>query len=65
MTTASMTTRRTRMLMFLLVGVGLLLVIGANAHLLFAALNSQPDCIAHLKAGHAVPGAFGAADSAC
>jgi hypothetical protein len=42
-----------------------LVVLGANAHLLFAALDSQPDCVDHLKVGHGQQGAFGAADSAC
>jgi hypothetical protein len=42
-----------------------LLVIGANAHLLFAAITSQSACVDHLKVGHGQAGAFGAADSAC
>jgi hypothetical protein len=52
-------------LVVLLISAGLLVFIGANAHLLYAAVTSQPDCIAHLKTGHGQPGAYGAADSAC
>lgn len=52
-------------LVYALIVAGVLLVVGANAHLLYAALDSQPDCVAHLKVGHGQEGAFGAADSAC
>jgi hypothetical protein len=52
-------------LMYLMIAVATLLVLGANAHLLFAALESQPDCVAHLKVGHEQDGAFRAAASAC
>ncbi|RYG87394.1 MAG: hypothetical protein EON59_07600 [Alphaproteobacteria bacterium] len=54
-----------RTLMYLVIAAGTLLVVGANAHFLYAALESQPDCVAHLKVGHGQAGAFGAADSAC
>lgn len=52
-------------LTYLIIAMATLLVLGANAHLLFAALESQPDCVAHLKVGHGQHGAFGAAASAC
>jgi hypothetical protein len=52
-------------LMYLLIAIATLLVLGANAHLLFAALESQPDCVTHLMVGHGQIGAFGAAESAC
>lgn len=51
----------------LLVTSGLLLVAGANAHLVYVAVTSQPDCVAHVKAGDAAvqPGSLSAAQSAC
>ena len=56
----------------LLVLAGVLLVAGANAHLLYVALTSQPDCIAHVRQGdsrqgdaNAKPGQFAVAKSAC
>jgi hypothetical protein len=51
--------------MYLMIATATLVVLGANAHLLFAAVTSQPDCVDHLKVGHGQDGAFGAADSAC
>jgi hypothetical protein len=58
---------RTRWTVGLLVAGGLLLVVGANAHLLHAALTSQPDCVPHVRPGdnHAGPGQFSVAQSAC
>ena len=43
-----------------------ILVLAANAHLVYVAVTSQPDCVPHLKqadAGHS--GSFRAARSAC
>lgn len=48
---------------WLLVGAGLLLLIGANTHLVYVAMRSQPDCVAHARLGDG--GGFGAARSAC
>jgi hypothetical protein len=48
---------------WLLVATGLLLLAGANAHLVYVALRSQPACVAHLKPGEA--GGLSAARSAC
>ncbi|WP_332702190.1 hypothetical protein [Devosia sp.] len=42
--------------------VGVLLA--ANAHLVYVAFSSQPDCVTHLK-GEGEPGTFRAAKSAC
>ena len=42
--------------------VGVLLA--ANAHLVYVAFSSQPDCVSHLK-GEGAPGTFRAAKSAC
>lgn len=49
------------------IGVGLAaaaLVLIANAHLVYVAFSSQPDCVSHLKATGA-PGAYRAAESSC
>jgi hypothetical protein len=51
----------------MIVGAGLLVLVGANAHLLYVALMSQPDCVAHVRPGEAAAGgqSFSAAKSAC
>jgi hypothetical protein len=60
-------TRRGRLALWLLVAAGLALVIGANWHLVYVAVRSQPDCVAHLRPGDGdgARGAFSAAKSAC
>lgn len=51
-------------LVWVLVPVGLLLVGGANAHLVYVAFASQPECVDHAKA--AGDGQrYRAAESAC
>jgi hypothetical protein len=57
----------TRKVVWLLVGMGVLVVVGANAHLLHVALSSQPQCIAHVRPGEGAPerGQFSAARSSC
>lgn len=48
------------------VAAGLLLLAGANAHLLYVAHTSQPDCVAHVKPGETSGGGrFSAAKSSC
>jgi hypothetical protein len=44
-----------------------LLVIGANAHLVYVAVRSQPSCVAHVRQGEnkASSDGFSAAQSAC
>jgi hypothetical protein len=50
----------------LLVAAGLLILCGANAHLLYVAVRSQPDCVDHVRQGEAgASGTFRAAKSAC
>ena len=49
---------------WLLVLAGLLLVAVANAHLVYVAVTSQPDCVPHLKEAVAA-GSYRAAKSAC
>jgi hypothetical protein len=62
-----MTRLLTMKVVWLLVGIGLLVVAGANVHLLHVALTSQPQCIAHVRPGEGAPerGLFSAAQSSC
>jgi len=58
--------RSRRVAIWLAVAAGLLLVIGANAHLVYVAVTSESACIAHLRPGEgASPGSYSAAESAC
>lgn len=57
--------RRARVLLWVLVPAALLLFAGANAHLVYIALDSQPDCVPHLKETGAANGEFRAAKPAC
>lgn len=56
--------RRVRWRLMLAVAAGIALVLAANAHLVYVALVSQPDCVAHLRTSGAEDG-FRAAKSAC
>jgi len=51
----------------MIVATGLLVLVGANAHLLYVALMSQPDCVAHVRPGEVASdgNSFSAARSAC
>ena len=53
-----------RLIAWLLVPAGLLLFVGANAHLVYVAMQSQPGCVAHVKAP-GEGGTYSAAKSAC
>ncbi|MGQ7794581.1 hypothetical protein ACUN0C_19425 [Faunimonas sp. B44] len=44
---------------------GVLAFAAANAHLVYVAVKSQPDCVSHLKQAGERPGQFRAARSAC
>lgn len=60
------TTMPRRTLVWLGVAAGLLLFAGANAHLVYVAASSQPDCVPHVRAGNAAArGQFSAARSSC
>ncbi len=48
-----------------LIGVAALTLIGANVHLVYVAIVSQPDCVDHLKSASDRPGEYMAAKSAC
>ena len=58
---------RTRTILWLAIGAGLLLVLIANSHLVYVAIVSQPDCVAHVRQGEgsAKDGKFSAARSSC
>lgn len=49
----------------LLVAAGVALFIAANAHLIYVATISQPDCVAHVRHGEGSPNNFSAAASSC
>ena len=52
-----------RVISAVIVGVGVAILIAANAHLVYVALKSQPDCVPHVTTGEAR--AYAAAQSAC
>ena len=56
-----------RRIALVVVGAGVAALLAANAHLVYVAFNSQPDCVAHIKPGaHSVhDGAYSAARSGC
>lgn len=59
-------TRAGRVTLGLLVAAGTALFLAANGHLVYVAMTSQPDCVAHVKPGQGAPaGSFTAARSAC
>lgn len=55
----------TRAIIGLSVLAALLLFAGANAHLVYVAVTSQPDCVDHVRVGDVERGSFRAAKSAC
>jgi hypothetical protein len=50
---------------WLLAAALVLVVAGANAHLVYVAVASQPGCVAHLKEAGSQAGEYRAAKSAC
>ena len=58
---------KTKPLVWAAIGAGLLLVLIANSHLVYVAIVSQPECVAHLRQGEGDPsqGKFSAARSSC
>ncbi|MEJ8570386.1 hypothetical protein V3328_02810 [Microbaculum marinum] len=57
-------TSRTRLLIWVIIPAAILVFAAANIHLVYVAINSQPDCVPHLKdAGE--NGRYRAAKSAC
>jgi hypothetical protein len=53
--------------LWVLLAVGAVVFIAANAHLIYVATMSQPACLTHLKQGEgdATRGLFSAAQSSC
>lgn len=64
MTVREKKNRRMSWLVLVLVPVGLLLVAGAHAHVLYVAFQSQPECVPHSKAAGEGLG-YHAAKSSC
>jgi hypothetical protein len=58
---------RTKAVFWLALAAGLLLVLIANSHLVYVAVMSQPECVAHVRQGEgaAKDGMFSAARSSC
>lgn len=57
---------RGKRLAILVIAGAVLVFAGANAHLVYVAMTSQPDCVAHVRAGDDKPaGSFRAAKSSC
>lgn len=58
---------RSRTFFLALAAVALSVVLLANAHLVYVAMRSQPECVPHARAGDGKPGAgtFGAAKPSC
>ena len=42
---------RTKAVLWLAIGAGLLLLLIANSHLVYVAIVSQPECVAHVRQG--------------
>ena len=65
--TAGPVAKRTRwpLLAWLLAATVLLIVVAANAHLVYVAVASQPDCVVHLKEAGTQAGEYRAAKPAC
>ena len=55
-----------KFVVWLSVGIGLIVLAAANARLLYVAVSSQPDCVAHLRHGEGNgTTSFSAATSSC
>ena len=69
MSSAGAAVRRVKgkLLLWGMIGAGLLLVLIANSHLVYVAIVSQPECVAHVRQGEGGPkeGQFSAARSSC
>ncbi|WP_332719665.1 hypothetical protein [Pelagibacterium mangrovi] len=55
----------TRLLVAVLVFLGTIIFVGANAHLIYVSFASQPGCVDHAKPGEPRPGQYSAAKSSC
>jgi hypothetical protein len=57
--------RRSGAIFWLLAAAAIVAVVAANAHLVYVATASQPDCVAHVRQGERAPRQFSAAQSSC
>lgn len=64
MSTSIARSRRMRPWVWLAIAASICLLLAANAHLVVAAVSSQPDCVAHSRAP-GTDGSYRAAKSAC
>ncbi len=60
-----MTARRIRLGIIIGIAAAVTLLLLANAHLVYVAMTSQPDCVAHLKTFGEASGQFRAARPSC
>ncbi|MBR0823602.1 hypothetical protein JQ627_37390 [Bradyrhizobium liaoningense] len=57
---------KAKSIVWLSICLGLIVLVAANAHLLYVAVSSQPDCVAHLQHGEGNgTNSFSAATSSC
>lgn len=54
-----------RIVLMAAVGIGILVLGGANAHFVYVAVTSEPACVPHTKAVSLEPGRFRAAMPSC
>jgi hypothetical protein len=66
-TGAAISQFRAKVVVWTAVCGGVLLLLIANAHLVYTAVTSQPDCVAHIRPGEGASqvGLFSAARSSC
>lgn len=68
-TTTAPAKPRRKAVLWLAIGLGLLLIVAANGHLVYVAMSTQPDCVDHLRTGDVSTDSdrtqFRAAKSAC
>lgn len=56
---------RARLIVGALVATAVLLLVLANAHLVYVAVTSQPECVEHAKSAGEAPGTYRAAKPSC
>lgn len=65
MTNAAPAPARRFNLIWILTAAAIAVFAGANAHLVYVSVSSEPGCVAHLKDKSGTPGGYRAAKSAC
>jgi hypothetical protein len=67
MTTSMQSQARSKPLLIVavVVVIGVVGFLGANAHLAYVAITSQPDCVSHAKTSGTTLGVYRAAKSSC